>query len=117
MRRALALTLAVAACAAIVCSSCRQPTEIVVDVYTDAPWSAGSSVAFVASPAADESERRASAGTFTTVAADPWGADGFVGSLGVVPAGQSTLSIVVVAGIGRPAADCRSAPASCIVSR
>lgn len=117
-RRARGLSIFAAVVAVVVSlASCRSATEVVVDVRTNTAYHDGLVVSFtVGTP--DEVE----SGAPTTEARTPWGADGFVGSLTVVPSSGSSkdtsLGVKVVLGVDRDSRSC-APPAyeGCIVAR
>jgi hypothetical protein len=98
-------------------ASCRSATEVVVEVRTNAAYRDGLVVSFtVGTPGEVESAEP------TTEQRGPWGTDGFVGSLAVVPRSGSSkdtaLGVKIVMGVDRDARSC--APPDyrgCIVSR
>ncbi len=96
-------------------ASCRDATQVVVEARTNLAYRAGLVVSFtVGGPG--ETERNAP----TTETRDPWGSDGFVGSLAVVPGSENDAALVVkvVMGVDREARRCEP-PAydGCIVAR
>jgi hypothetical protein len=107
------LLVVLAAIAVVV--SCRDPTEIQLEARTNVVWHAGIDTSFtVGSPGQTE------ASFSTTETRDAWGADGFVGSLVVVPGSSKNapLSVKVVMGITRDPHDCSIAqPDGCIFAR
>ncbi len=113
MRGALAVGLLGAAIVPIV--SCRGATEIFVEARTNIAFRDGLVTTFtVGGPG--ETEGLAP----TTESREPWGDDGFVGSLAVVPNSGSDgrLFVKVVLGIDRAATSCQPPRyAGCIVAR
>jgi hypothetical protein len=99
----------------LVATSCREPTAVFVEVTTNVGYRAGATTSFtVGEPGATE------LGVPTTVTAAPWGSDGFVGTLTVVPgsADDAMLSVKVVMGIDRDPRDCSIGnPEGCIIAR
>ena len=112
MRR---LSLPAAVLGVVFATSCREPTSVLLEARTNVGHRAGMSTAFtVGGPGSTENAEP------TTVTTTAWAADGFVGSLTVVPGGDNDaiLSIKVVMGIGRDPRDCSNArPERCIVAR
>jgi hypothetical protein len=112
MKRAASLALL---SAVAIATSCKDPTEIVVDVRTNVPYRTDIVTSFtVGTPGQTE-------GAFpTTETRAPFSPAGDVGSLVVVPgnAKDSAVSVKVVMGIGREARDCTTANAQgCIIAR
>ncbi len=96
-------------------ASCREPTQVIVEAHSNVVYQSGLVVSFtVGTPSETESA------VPTTETSDPWGADGFVGSLTVVPgsADDAALAVKLVLGLHRRARDCM-APRydGCIVAR
>ncbi|HEY8078332.1 MAG TPA: hypothetical protein VIF62_29590 [Labilithrix sp.] len=95
--------------------SCRDPTEIELEAHTNVAWHEGIDTSFtVGTPG--ETETAFS----TTETREPWGADGFVGSLVVVPGSskEAPLAVKVVMGVTRDPHDCSIAqPDGCIFAR
>jgi hypothetical protein len=112
MRRVLAFGSIAAIAAAL---SCRDPTEVVVEVHTNVPYKSGIVTSFTVG-SVGETESAFS----TTETRDPWGPDGFVGSLVVVPGSSkdASLSVKIVMGVTRDPHDCSiEKPDGCIFSR
>ncbi|MBX3192348.1 MAG: hypothetical protein KF819_35485 [Labilithrix sp.] len=95
--------------------SCRSPTQIVIDARTNVVFRDGMAVTFtVGRPGETEAARP------STETRRPWGPDGSVGSLVVVPrnANDAPLAVKLVLGIGRDPRDCSVAnPERCIIAR
>ncbi|HEY8076801.1 MAG TPA: hypothetical protein VIF62_21895 [Labilithrix sp.] len=105
-----------AACALVsALASCRDATEVYVDVRTNVPWSSSIVTSFtVGAPGATESASEAA----ETRA--PWGGDGFVGSLVVVPGASkdAALSVKIVMSLRGDASACTvEHPDGCIFAR
>lgn len=116
MRRALAVGLAGGGIILIALgASCRDTTEVFIEARTDLAYRDGLVTTFTVG-APGETEQLAP----TTESRVPWGADGFVGSLAVVPDSgpNGRLAVKVVLGIDRASSACK-APlyAGCIVAR
>lgn len=113
MRRSAFVVSALSAIA--IATSCKDPTEIVVDVRTNVPFRTDTVTSFtVGNPGQTESAFP------TTETRAPFGPSGEVGSLVVVPGNgkDSPVSVKVVMGIGREARDCTTANAQgCIIAR
>lgn len=112
------LTVALSTLAALTAmASCRSATEVLVEVRTNAAYRDGLVVSFtVGTPG--EVENAAP----TTEERGPWGTDGFVGSLAVVPSSGSSkdtaLGVKIVMGVDRDARSCTPPDyRGCIVSR
>src|SRR4051812_28523276 len=86
-------------------ASCKAPTEVEIVVHTNVPYHPGLVTAFTVGAAGAIENVPATAET-----RDPWGDDGFVGSLVVVPGGakDGRLSVKVVMGVDRDASECTS---------
>lgn len=98
-------------------ASCRSATEVLVEVRTNAAYRDGLVVSFTVG-APGEVENAAP----TTEERGPWGTDGFVGSLAVVPSSGSSkdtaLAVKIVMGVDRDARSCTPPDyRGCIVSR
>jgi hypothetical protein len=97
--------------------ACQDPTQVMIDVRTDVSYRPGLVTSFTvgATPAEVETAE------LTTESSDPWGADGRIGSLAVVPRSSSDngrISVKVVMGIRRAARDCKPPQyEGCIVAR
>ncbi|MBX3186652.1 MAG: hypothetical protein KF819_06540 [Labilithrix sp.] len=114
MRRALALGL-VALALVIAASSCKEPTQVLVEVRTNVPYRASMLTSFTVG-APGETELAAP----TTESRAPWYADGFVGSLAVVPrtSDDAALAVKVVLGVSRSLHECTPPKyEGCIVAR
>lgn len=114
LRRTATLSF-VAVVLGFVATSCQDPTEVVIEVRTNVPYRAGIVTAFTVGPPGDTELADPS-----TETRDPWGADGFVGSLVLVPKSSKTasVSVKVVMGIRRDTRECIGpAYAGCIVAR
>lgn len=101
--------------ALMIATSCKDPTEIVVDVHTNVAFRPDLVTSFTVGARGDTESAFP-----TTEIRTPYGADGDVGSLVVIPGGakDATVSIKVVMGIGREARDCSIANAAgCIIAR
>ena len=115
-RRAQRLgTGAAAVLVAVAVGSCRGATEVFVEARTNLPYRDGFVVSFTVGTLEDV-ERA----TPTTEAREPWGPDGFVGSLAVVPTSGSdgALAVKVVLGVDSDSRSC--APPEyrgCVVAR
>ncbi len=113
VKRAATLLVVLAAIGVVV--SCRDATEVTVEARTNVAWHANIDTSFtVGKPGQTEDAFS------TTETRDPWGADGFVGSLVVVPgsAKDAPLSVKVVMGITRDPHACSIAqPDGCIFAR
>ena len=110
------LTALALAVAAWVSSSCREASEVQVLVQTNLPWDASKdmSVAIFFGPPGHVRPAPAA------VTRDPWGADGHVGTLTAIPAGDSDapLEMRVVMAIGRAPDTCTTKDAAgCIIER
>jgi hypothetical protein len=96
-------------------ASCREPTQVLIEARTNLAYRAGLVTSFtVGGPGETEG-----AGP-TTESRDPWGADGFVGSLTVVPssADDARLSVRLVLGVDRDARSCTPPDfKGCIIAR
>jgi hypothetical protein len=102
---------------AIGASSCREPTNVLIETFTDIPYQNGRTVSYFAGkPGTTE---------FRTVDADatldrPWSSSS-IGTLTVVPEGDDddvTVTLKLVMGVGRPTTEC-TAPTypGCVVAR
>lgn len=115
MTRRASISAVVVVAGVCIVASCREATSVVIEARTNLPYRAGLFTSFtVGGPGETE---RAEA---TTESRDPWGGDGFVGSLVVVPGSSddAQLSVRVVLGVDRDARTC--APPKydgCIVAR
>ena len=112
MRRAfIALSLG----GLVVATSCKEPTQVIVEARTNVPHRAGLATTFtVGTPGAVEKAEP------TTETREPWGADGFVGSLVVVPGtgDDAPLAVKIVMGIRVEARECKPPDyQGCIVAR
>jgi hypothetical protein len=114
MRRVVSLGVAAAACAAVT-DGCKEPTQVTIDARTDVPYRAGVAATFtVGAPG------RIEGADPTTESRAPWGSDGRVGTLVVIPAGanDAELAVKLVLAIGRDPRECSAVDSrACIVAR
>lgn len=112
MKRAV---IALAFVGLVVATSCKEPTQVIVEARTNVPHRAGLATTFsVGAPGAVEKAEA------TTESREPWGADGFVGSLVVVPGtgDDAPLAVKLVMGIRVEARECKPPEyQGCIVAR
>ena len=105
----------VAFTALAVAISCKEPTQVIVEARTNAPHRPGLATSFtVGGPGQVEKAEP------TTETREPWGVDGFIGSLVVVPGTRddAQLAVKIVMGVRRDARDCRPPDYDgCIVAR
>ena len=102
--------------AIVIATSCREPTVVRIEATTNVPFRAGITTSFSAGADAFAVEN----GPPQTASRASWGADGFVGSLAVVPVSgeDGPLSIRLVMGVDRPLEECSVArPDGCIFVR
>src|ERR1043165_9119308 len=112
MRRFVALALVTALLAVAIC---RDPTEVLVETHTNVPYKEGIDTAFTVGSVGDTETAFS-----TTETRDPWGPDGFVGSLVVVPESSKDASgwVKLVVGVTGDPQDCSiSKPDGCIFAR
>lgn len=113
--RRLALT-SVVFLSLLLIGSCREPTHVLIETYTDVPYQSGRTVAYFAGkPGTTEYRRNADA-----VLDRPWTTSA-IGTLTVVPEGEDdevVVTVKIVMGIGRATSEC-AAPLydGCIVAR
>jgi hypothetical protein len=97
--------------------ACQEPTQVMIDVRTDVSYRSGIVTSFTVGATPGEVETA----ELTTESSEPWGSDGRIGSLAVVPSSSSKdgrISVKVVMGIRRAARDCKPpAYEGCIVAR
>lgn len=100
---------------AVSAAACLEPTQIEMTVRTDVPYAPGRSVAIaVAKSGMTDATEPA------TTAEEPWGADGAIGSVVLLPSDDrdEPISVRVVMGLGRDPATCTTAePTGCIFAR
>lgn len=96
-------------------ASCQEPTQVTIEARTNLVYRSGFVTSFtVGAPGETETAE------LTTETREPWGLDGFVGSLAVVPSTtkDAPLSVKVVLGVRRDARECvPPAYEGCIVAR
>jgi hypothetical protein len=100
---------------ATILASCRQATEVVIEARTNVTYRAGVFTSFTVG----KPEETESAFT-TTEAQEAWPADGFIGSLTVVPGAgdDAPIAVKLVMGVHRDAKTCAPPDyAGCIVAR
>lgn len=108
--------LALAAVLAAAGPSCKEPTQVVVEARTNVDHRSGMTTSFtVGAPGQTEKADP------TTETRQPWGADGFIGSLVVVPgtSDDAALSVKIVLAIDRDPRTCTAENDydGCIVAR
>lgn len=120
MRRRLSLGWIVVAVVPVALGSasgaCREATQLQVRVYTNVPYTPGMTVAVWAGP--DIRTLTAPVAKVTS----PWGSDGTIGSLAVVPAGRKDGPIAVRVALALPGRDAETCGQNgdfsrCIVAR
>jgi hypothetical protein len=112
--RPLARTVALGAVLAVAASRCRTPTQLVVDVSTDAPCDRLVTGIYVAGTSAGTD-----LGDLPVVTKPACERPGFIGSAVFLPTGadDEAFALKVVTAVGVSLEDCRRGSASCIVER